>query len=60
MQIKSVGLKSGLPYVKGRLPAQITYSLAMEEGETLQTVVWLMDDGRGSYEWQQNGSVNGQ
>ena len=59
MQIKSVGLKSGLPYVKGRLPAQITYSLAMEEGETLQTVVWLLDDGIGSYVWQPRGSVRG-
>ena len=59
MQIKSVGLKSGLPYAKGRLPAEITYSLAME-GETLQNVVWLKDDGISRYEWQTNGTVDGQ
>jgi hypothetical protein len=32
----------------------------MEPEETLQSVVWQMDDGKSRYEWQANGTVSGQ
>ena len=60
MQIDSVGLTNGLPYVYRSSPAHINFSLTMEPEEALQSVVWQKDDGKSRYEWQASGTVVGQ
>lgn len=57
VQIDSVGMDSGLPYVHRLFPAHIKFHLTMEPAETLQSVVWQREDERGRYEWEANGSV---
>jgi len=60
VQIDSVGLKTGLPYV-GRLSlAHITFNLTLDTEETLQSVVWQKEDANGRYEWLASGTVIGQ
>jgi len=57
VQIDSVGLKNGLPYVRRLSLAHVEFNLTMEPEETLQSVVWQMEDRNGRYEWQANGTV---
>jgi hypothetical protein len=59
MQIDSVGLESGLPFVYRLSPAHIKFDLTMEPEEELQSVVWQRDDGKSRYEWQASGTVIG-
>jgi len=60
VQINSVGLKTGEPYVRRNFPAHINFSLTREPEEALQSVVWQKDDGKSLYEWQASGTVTGQ
>jgi len=60
VQIDSVGLTTGLPYVYRSSPAHIKFSLTMEPEEALQSVVWQKEDGESRYEWQASGTVVGQ
>ena len=60
MQIDSVGLTNGLPYVSRHSPAHINFNLTMEPEEALQSVVWQKDDGKSRYEWQASVTVIGQ
>jgi hypothetical protein len=60
VQIDSVGLESGLPYVSRLSPAHIKFNLTMQPEEELETVVWQRNDGKGSYEWRANGITKGQ
>ena len=60
MQIDSVELKTGLPYVNRCPPGHDKITLTVLNEEGLQSLVWQKGDGRSRYEWQANGTVNGQ
>ncbi|XP_069685083.1 uncharacterized protein [Periplaneta americana] len=51
VQIKSIGLKSGKPFVYNLLTATIQFDAVLEEAETIQNVTWVLGDGVGLYEW---------
>jgi hypothetical protein len=59
VQIHSVGLNSGLPFVRRNFLAHIQFNLTMNPEEELRSVVWQKDDGKSRYEWQATGTVSG-
>ena len=61
MKIDSIGLETGLLYVRKQMPAHIRFKLTIEPEEELHSVVWQKDDdGKSCYEWKANESVTGQ
>ncbi|XP_069690968.1 uncharacterized protein [Periplaneta americana] len=56
VQINSIGLDSGLPYVGNREAALIKFNVTLEDDEILQSVSWDVNDGAGHYEWTRNGT----